>query len=82
MIITNEKDRFSKMQSQNQSSDKASRGSQWKCENGYNPLNLDISDINMIYCTNIKDLTFQDDTTYRHRVLRDLNIQILIMMKD
>lgn len=36
----------------------------------------------MLYCSNVKDLTFQDEATYRHRVLRDLNIKVLAMMRD
>lgn len=54
----------------------------WRCEEGYNPLNLDISHINMLYCSNIKDIAFEAEETYRHRVLRDLNIKVLVMIRD
>lgn len=84
MNITNEKNR-----SQPPSNSKKGAGRHqeenpkiWRCEEGYNPLNVDISHINMLYCSNVKDLTFQDEATYRHRVLRELNIKVLAMMRD
>lgn len=58
MLITNSKDHFSKSKAniknilqQNIEYD------DWKCKEGYNPFNIDITQINLVYCSDLNDFT-------------------------
>lgn len=48
-----------------------------KCEDGYNPINMDMSKISMLYTENISN--YQDESLV---VLKDLNIGMMIMIRD
>ena len=48
-----------------------------KCENGYNPVNLDMSKISMLYTEHLSNYEQESKV-----VLKDLNIAMMIMIRD
>ena len=37
----------------------------WKCKDGYNPFNIDITQINLVYCSDLDDFTNENSDVFR-----------------
>ena len=48
-----------------------------KCENGYNPINLDMSKISLLYTEHLSN--YEEESKV---VLKDLNIAMMVMIRD
>ena len=59
----------------------------WKCKDGYNPFNIDITQINLVYCSDLDDFTNENSDLFREKimkreVLKNLSLKVQLMIKD